>query len=201
VAFRRTLLVLVALVFISCTRRSQFIEREVHLGEHTYKYRVWLPQHFTKLHHWPVVLYLHGSGERGSDNQQQVSEGLGPAVERFGERYRVIAVFPQCESEQEWYGEMESMAMTELDNTIREFHGDRARIYITGISMGGAGATSSASSAPAWPRTPADRGRRQAEAGEAPERPRFAPPVSGSNGPCSAFPTASAPACSTSTES
>lgn len=139
-AIRRILLVFVALALTGCTRRSQFLEREAHLGEHTYKYRVWLPQHYTKLHHWPVVLYLHGSGERGSDNERQVSEGLAPAVERFGERYKAIAIFPQCDSEREWYGEMELMALAELEDVIREFHGDRRRIYLTGVSMGGAGA-------------------------------------------------------------
>ena len=139
-ALRRTLFVLVVLAVIGCTRRSQFLERAAHAGEHTYKYRVWLPHHYTKLHRWPVVLYLHGSGERGSDNQQQVSEGLGPAVERFGERYKAIVIFPQCESGHEWYGEMETMALTELEDVIREFHGDRGRIYLTGISMGGEGA-------------------------------------------------------------
>jgi predicted peptidase len=139
VAIRRILLVVVALAFTSCTRRSQFLEREVHLGEHTYKYRVWLPQHYTKLHHWPVVLYLHGSGERGSDNERQVSEGLAPAVERFGERYKAVVVFPQCDPEQEWYGEMELMALAELEDVTREFRGDRRRIYLTGVSMGGAG--------------------------------------------------------------
>jgi predicted peptidase len=140
VAIRRTLLVLVVLALVACTRRSQFLEREVQLGEHTYKYRVWLPQHYTKLHHWPVVLYLHGSGERGSDNLRQVSEGLAPALERFGERYKAIVIFPQCDFGQEWYGEMELMAMAELGDVIREFHGDQRRIYLTGISMGGAGA-------------------------------------------------------------
>lgn len=137
---RRILLVFVALAFIGCTRRSKFLEREAHLGERTYKYRVWLPQHYTKLHHWPVVLYLHGSAERGSDNELQVSEGLAPAVERFGERYKAVVVFPQCDSGQEWYGEMELMALAELEDVTREFHGDRRRIYLTGVSMGGAGA-------------------------------------------------------------
>jgi predicted peptidase len=140
VAIRRTLLVFVALALTGCTRRSQFLEREAHLGEHTYKYRVWLPQHYTKLHHWPVVLYLHGSSERGSDNTRQVSEGLAPAVERFGERYKAIVIFPQCDFGHEWYGEMELMALAELEDVIREFHGDRRRIYLTGVSMGGAGA-------------------------------------------------------------
>jgi predicted peptidase len=126
--------------FVTCTRRSQFLEREIKLGNHTYKYRVWLPHHYTKLHHWPVVLYLHGSSERGSDNLRQVSMGLAPALERYGERYKAIVVFPQAESGHEWYGEAETMAMAELQEAIREFHGDPRRIYLTGISMGGAGA-------------------------------------------------------------
>lgn len=145
-ASRRTFLILLVVLALAgctvvcCTGRSQFLEREVKLGDHTYKYRVWLPHHYTKLHHWPVVLYLHGSGERGTDNLRQVSLGLGPALERYGERYKAIVVFPQADFEREWYGETESMAMAELANAIREFHGDPRRIYLTGISMGGAGA-------------------------------------------------------------
>jgi predicted peptidase len=139
VAIRRILVVLAALALFGCTRRAQFLERESHLGAHTYKYRVWLPHHFTKLHQWPIVLYLHGSSGSGSDNLSQINEGLAPAVERFGERYKAIVIFPQCEAGQEWYGEMELMAMVELDAAVREFHGDRRRIYLTGVSMGGAG--------------------------------------------------------------
>jgi len=134
------LLFLVAVALPACTRRSRFLEREVHLANRTAKYRVWLPPHYTTLHHWPVVLYLHGSAERGTDNLRPVSAGLGPALERYGERYRTIVVFPQCDFGQEWVGESESMALAELDSVIREFHGDPRRVYVTGISMGGAGA-------------------------------------------------------------
>jgi len=146
VTTRRTFVILLAALALAgctlsgCTRRSQFLEREIKVGEHTYKYRVWLPHHYTKLHHWPVVLYLHGSGERGSDNLRQVSMGLAPALERYGERYKSIVVFPQADFGHEWYGEAETMAMAELQEAIREFHGDPRRIYLTGISMGGAGA-------------------------------------------------------------
>ena len=86
------------------------------------------------------MLYLHGSGERGSDNLRQFSSGLGPALERHGERYKAVVVFPQCEMGDEWYGEEESQALAALEQTIREFHGDRRRVYLTGVSMGGAGA-------------------------------------------------------------
>lgn len=123
----------------SCSRRSHFLERTVALGDRTFRYRVWLPARYTKLHHWPVVLYLHGSGERGDDNLRQLSEGLAPALERFGERYKVVVVLPQCRMGEEWYGDEELQAFAALEQTIREFHGDRRRVYLTGVSMGGAG--------------------------------------------------------------
>jgi predicted peptidase len=131
---------LILLLGVACTRSSRFLERAVDLGDQHYRYRVWLPPRYNKLHHWPVVLYLHGSGERGDDNESQISTGLAPALQRFSERYKCIVVFPQARSGQEWYGEMEAQAMAALDATIREFRGDPRRVYLTGSSMGGAGA-------------------------------------------------------------
>jgi predicted peptidase len=124
----------------ACARRSVFIERSVRSGEHTYNYRVWLPHHYSKLHHWPVVLYLHGSAERGDDGVRPLANGLPLALQRYGERYKCIVVIPQAAFGHEWYGEMELQALAALDATVREFHGDPRRIYLTGISMGGAGA-------------------------------------------------------------
>jgi len=124
---------------VNCTSRSRYLERRVVVNGHTFKYRVWLPAHYSKLHHWPVILFLHGSGERGDDNLRQISLGLGPALERYGERYKAVVVFPQCRFGDEWYGEEEQQALAALDQTMREFHGDRRRVYLTGISMGGAG--------------------------------------------------------------
>lgn len=136
---RRLAAALLLLAIAGCTRRSHFLERSVTIGEHTYRYRVWLPAHYTKLHHWPVILYLHGSGERGDDNVRQMGSGLALALERFGERYKTVAVLPQCRMGEEWYGDMEAQALGALEQTIREFHGDRHRVYLTGVSLGGAG--------------------------------------------------------------
>jgi len=134
----RSLLVAVLLV-TTCTPPGGFLERTVKAGGKDYKYRVWLPPHYTKLHRWPIVLYLHGSGERGDDDARQLAIGLPPALERYGARYKCIVVIPQCAYDQEWYGEMETYALAALDNSIREFHGDVRRVYLTGVSMGGAG--------------------------------------------------------------
>jgi predicted peptidase len=66
--------------------------------------------------------------------------GLPAALEHHGQRFKCVAVIPQCAYNREWYGEMEQVAMAALEQTIREFHGDRRRVYVTGISMGGTGA-------------------------------------------------------------
>jgi predicted peptidase len=110
------------------------------VGGESYGYRVYLPSGYRGDRSWPVVLFLHGSSERGDDNLSQVRSGLGPAIRGDRERFQVIAVFPQCRRGQQWFGAMEDQAEAALDAAVREFHGDRARLYLTGISLGGSGA-------------------------------------------------------------
>jgi predicted peptidase len=139
----RSKLLLALLVFVTsatCTSESRFFERSVSVGEQTFRYRVWLPARYTKLHHWPVVLFLHDANSRGDDNALQLRADLGPALQRYGQRYKCIVVFPQCRIGEEWYGEMEAQALASLDDAISEFHGDRRRVMIAGVGMGGAGA-------------------------------------------------------------
>jgi predicted peptidase len=128
-----------ALLGAGCATNSRFLERTVSVGDQQYLYRVWLPQRYSALQHWPVILFLHGSAERGDDNVRQISSGLAPDLEDYAERYKCIIVFPQARSGQEWYGEMETQALAALDATVREFHGDPRHLYLTGVSMGGAG--------------------------------------------------------------
>jgi predicted peptidase len=122
----------------ACTEAG-FLERSVAVGPHTYRYRVWLPPHYSKVHRWPVVLFLHGSGERGDDNVRQLTVGLPAVLPRLGDQYKAVVVIPQCADAQEWYGEMETQALAALEASIHEFRGDRRRLYLTGFSMGGAG--------------------------------------------------------------
>jgi predicted peptidase len=123
----------------SCSPQSRFLERQVTVEGRLYRYRVWLPPRYTKLRRWPVILFLHGSGERGDDNVRQLTIGLPALLARDPSRYRAIVVVPQCAVGHEWYGEMETTALAALDASINEFRGDRRRVYLTGMSMGGAG--------------------------------------------------------------
>lgn len=91
---------------------------------------------------YPVVLYLHGNGEKGSDNEKQIGHGLGSVIQLFMWKYperfgSFIAVFPQTRNF--WLGDSVEQAIKALDQTVTEFNGDAQRIYLTGFSLGGYG--------------------------------------------------------------
>ncbi len=139
---RITLLVVATAILIFFApffrKPEQFIPRSVTLGNETYYYRVYVPDVLGADTKPPVILYLHGAGERGSDNAAQTRVGIGPAL-TVG-KYPAIVVMPQCPEGRLWTDpEMRDMAMRALERTIREFNGDRNRIYLTGNSMGGYG--------------------------------------------------------------
>lgn len=105
-----------------------------------YRYRVFLPRGYDRARAWPVVLFLHGSDERGDDDVSQATSGLGPYVLAHPRRVPAIVVFPQCRDGEQWVGPMSRQALAAFDRTVTEFHGDRRRLYLTGVSMGGSGA-------------------------------------------------------------
>src|SRR6185312_17430100 len=81
----------------------------------------------------------HGSGERGADGRLQTEVGLGTAIRRTATPFPAIVVFPQAPLDQWWEGPATDMALAALAQTEREFHTDRERVYLTGLSMGGSG--------------------------------------------------------------
>ena len=123
-------------------------------GEH--RYQVFLPNGYSTAKKWPVVLFLHGAGERGRDGQRQTMVGLGPALRQHPERYPFVAVFPQCEDVDSrylsgWLADTPDgrRALTILAEAEREFSIDSERRLLTGWSMGGYGSWSIAAANPA----------------------------------------------------
>jgi predicted peptidase len=87
-----------------------------------------------------VILFLHGSGERGDDGQAQSQVGIGGAIRFHSDRFPAVVVMPQCRKGAAWIEPpMEAQALAALDQSVKEFHGDRDRTYLTGLSMGGFG--------------------------------------------------------------
>lgn len=121
---------------------KQFIDRMVTIDGVAHHYRVYVPPGWSKSAQWPVILFLHGAGGYGSDNVKQTSEGLAPAIRRHPERFPALAVFPQSPANGTpgWQEIGGQIALAALDKTLEEFNGDKTRITLTGLSIGGNGA-------------------------------------------------------------
>ena len=116
-----------------------FLDRFITLGGVQYHYQVYVPSVYTPVHSWPVILFLHGAGERGRDGLLQTQVGLGAAIRANASRYPALVVFPQSPSDSLWVGVPARMAMAALGKTMEEFRVDSDRVYLTGLSMGGNG--------------------------------------------------------------
>lgn len=123
----------------SVTRAATFEERQTRMAGITYKYKIVKPENWSRRKKWPVVLFLHGAGERGNDNLAQTRVGLGPALGNQPSRSAVF-VMPQCPLDRWWSEpEMQNLALQALNEAVTEFKGDSSRLYLTGLSMGGYG--------------------------------------------------------------
>ncbi|MFZ1084380.1 MAG: alpha/beta hydrolase-fold protein [Terracidiphilus sp.] len=124
-------------------QETGFLNRSLTLHGVSYRFQVYLPESFRRDERkpWPVILYLHGRGERGSEGMWQTQIGLPQAVRDHPERWPFVIVMPQCPLPSFWTDpEMLAMAMASLDQETEEFHLDTERTYLTGLSMGGYGA-------------------------------------------------------------
>ncbi len=124
---------------------------------HTLPYRFYQPSSATEHNKLPLVIFLHGAGERGSDNRSQFQR-FAPVL--FWEKYPCIVLAPECPSKTAettnagsvWvdtpFGAVShqmnkkptwplKLVLQLIDQTIRKYPVDKNRIYITGLSMGG----------------------------------------------------------------
>ena len=116
-----------------------FLDRSTMVDGHVYRYQVYVPREYDAARQWPVILFLHGAGERGSDGLLQTEVGLPSAIRRMPDRYPAIVVAPQVPLDSTWQGRPGQAAMQALDETMAEFSSDPARVYLAGLSMGGNG--------------------------------------------------------------
>ena len=101
------------------------------------KYLLYLPPDYQESDRkrWPLMLFLHGAGERGSDVQRVAIHGPLSVVKQ-GTNFPFIIVAPQCPSGQIWENEP---LLQLLESVEKKYRVDEKRIYLTGLSMGGYG--------------------------------------------------------------
>src|SRR5262249_21468835 len=97
-------------------------------------YLLWLPSDYTSGSgkQWPLIMFLHGAGERGTDIRKVATHGPPKRIAQ-GWDCPFIVVSPQCAEGEGWNAER---LLELLSETIRRNEVDERRIYLTGLSMG-----------------------------------------------------------------
>lgn len=158
---KRALLTTILLYLLSLTMSYSQVSRFEHktfINESgdSLNYRLLYPD-YNKSRKYPLVIFLHGSGERGSDNEAQLKWGVQNfATDENMAKYPAIVIAPQCPKDQWWSNFKNTPDPEKIElmkspskpmelvveliyKTIETFHIDTTRIYITGLSMGGYG--------------------------------------------------------------
>lgn len=134
--------ILFVIIMISTTTFSQNdrqtpvkFEKEITLTIPA-NYLLYLPKDYSESDKdFPLVLFLHGSGERGNDLEKVKIHGI-PKLIKEGKEFPFIAVSPQCPDDIFWNTDILIALLDEIETNYRV---DKNRIYVTGLSMGGHG--------------------------------------------------------------
>lgn len=135
-------------------KREKYVE-----GKDTLLYRILYPEGFDTSKQYPLVLFMHGAGERGNDNEKQLTHGSRLFLnEKNRENFPAIVIFPQCPQDDYWSkvevnrskqdnifgfnydGEPNKaldIVINLLDSMLEKDFIDQKKIYLGGLSMGG----------------------------------------------------------------
>ena len=154
------LVILFSVPFSTMAQEKEIFKKEQFIQEgDTLNYRILFPRDFSEDKKYPVVLFLHGAGERGNDNEAQLTHGSKLFFEKR-EEFPAIVIFPQAPKDDYWAkvevardtipyefnfkNEEEPtkalhLVMALLTSLSSEDYIDKNRIYLGGLSMGGMG--------------------------------------------------------------
>ena len=125
---------------------GDFVSKTLTDADGDHKYQVYLPNNYSAQKKWPVMVFLHGAGERGTDGQLQTQVGLGAVLKTQPQAFPFVVLFPQCEDKESrllpgWRAEGPDgkRVLAMLSAVEEEYSIDTERRILTGWSMGGYG--------------------------------------------------------------
>ena len=158
---RLILLTILVYNFSFSQNESIFLHKQFIDGNDTLNYRLLLPKKIKKNAKYPLHLFLHGFGERGSDNKQQLKYVAGLFInQRNRNYYKSYGVFPQCPDDDSWstrkivkskdglnrkfYDNKKPtnalrLVMKLMDSLTSSQNINKNRVYVSGLSNGGMG--------------------------------------------------------------
>lgn len=102
-----------------------------------YDYLLYVPKDYNAKKKYPLVIYLHGSSQKGKDLNKLKAYGIPQLVDQ-GANFEFIIASPQCPSEAPLWSS-ENWFDTLFEELTSKYNVDQERVYLTGISMGGGG--------------------------------------------------------------
>ena len=135
------LMVFSIVLFAGTVGYDQLEYRTVTLNNKTMPYRLFVPPVYNSQNKYPIIIFLHGAGEKGSDNEKQLKNyGQGSMYfinTEFHAAYPTFYMAPQTTGG--WNQDYLAMVQKAIAELSKEFNIDYERIYLTGISLGGSG--------------------------------------------------------------
>ena len=117
-------------------KATGFLDKAAPLDGIAARYALYVPEDYTSEKAWPLIVFLHGSGERGDDNLKQTDEGIGHAIRLHRDRFPALVLMPQCPDGAFWDKAVPAIeaAMAQVQ---AEYNVDPKAITLTGLSLGG----------------------------------------------------------------
>lgn len=156
----KTKLLITLFCLYSALGFSQFQPASYTINGYNLPYQVMFPDNYDQSQKYPLVIFLHGAGERGKDNEKQLTHGKDFLINNFHYDYPAIVIAPQCPEDNYWSNvgihslnnnitfnfsasDKETQPMSTLISLINSWLSsgmiNKEQVYVGGLSMGGMG--------------------------------------------------------------
>jgi predicted peptidase len=118
------------------TTATGFLDKTVMVNDKPVRYALYVPDNYDPAKKWPLIVFLHGSGERGDDNMLQTDVGIGHAIRLHRDWFPALVLMPQCPDDKFWDTAIPAIEAA-MAQTQTAYSVDDNAITLTGLSLGG----------------------------------------------------------------